>query len=475
MIRTCLLSALGALAFVTAASADVIVDWNNITASVIKNDIALPVPQQQLGPGFSSRNYAMVHAAMYDAVNSVSRTHEAFRYDTVAAPGTSAEAAAVQAAYKVLVDLYPTQQTLLDVARATSLAAIPDSPGKAAGVTLGDLIGADMSNWRASDHAHDVTPYVPGALPGMWRPDPLSPPQQAWGPGWGLVTPFAIESGVQFRGPAPPALNSPEYAAAFEEVKRLGSIDAETLGDRTADQTEIGVFWGYDRGGLGPPPILYNQITQTVASTMAQQLYGSSDLSLQESARLFALVNLAQADAGVACWDTKFLYNFWRPVTAIREAGTDGNAATIADPGWIPLGAPDIVGPPGFTPPFPAYGSGHATFGAATFKTLENFFGTDSVTFTIGSDELPGVFRTFNSFSEAAEENGQSRIYLGIHWSFDKEAGIVMGNQVGDYVFDNYLQPVPEPSTIALGAMGGIGAALIAWRRRRRGTVTVAV
>lgn len=466
MIRNASLGALCTLLLAAPAFADVIIDWNNVTAQAIRNDISLPVVQQQAGPGFSSRNYAMVHAAMYDAVNSVSRTHEAFRYDTVAAPGTSQEAAAVQAAYRVLVDLYPTQQAMLDMARDDSLSAIPDSPSKTAGIVLGDLIGADMGDWRETDHAQDPVSYTPGALPGMWRPDPLSPAQPAWGPGWGLVTPFGIESGTQFRGPAPPALNSPAYAAAFEEVKRLGDINAETLGNRTADQTEIGIFWGYDRGGLGPPPILYNQITQTVASTVAQQLHSSSELSLEENARLFALVNVAQADAGIACWDTKFFYNFWRPITAIREAGTDGNAATIADPDWIPLGAPDIDGPPGFTPPFPAYGSGHATFGAATFASLANFFGTDSLTFTIGSDELPGVFRTYDSFSAASEENGQSRIYLGIHWQFDKEAGISMGNDIADDLFENHFQAVPEPSSVALAALGGVGALVVVRRQR---------
>src|SRR5690606_9118688 len=166
----------------------------------------------------------------------------------------------------------------------------------------------------------------------------------AWGPGWGLVTPFVINTSDEFLPPPPPAMTSAEYTAAFNEVKELGRIDSAT---RTAEQTEIGVFWGYDRAGLGPPPIFFNQI--------ARQISTQENLTLSENARLFALANVAQADAGIVSWDAKFTYDLWRPVTAIREADTDGNPDTIADPTWAPLGAP--AGGPGmdFTPPFPAY------------------------------------------------------------------------------------------------------------------------
>jgi hypothetical protein len=297
--------------------------------------------------------------------------------------------------------------------------------------------------------------YTPGTLPGEWRPDPLHPAQMALGPKWGDVTPFGMLSAAQFAVPAPPALTSAEYAAAYQEVKSLGQ---DTSATRTAEQTQIGIYWGYDgTPGLGTPPRLYNQIAQVIAK--------QEHNTVTENARLFALINFAMADAGIACWNDKFIHNFWRPVTAIREnePGTgpsglgSGNPLLVGagDPNWTPLGAPnDNGGGTNFTPPFPAYASGHATFGGAVFETLADFYGTDNIHFSFMSDEFNGitkdqngftrpmVTRSFNSFSQAAEENGQSRIYLGIHWSFDKVQGIACGNHIADYNFAHMLQPV---------------------------------
>jgi len=252
-------------------------------------------------------------------------------------------------------------------------------------------------------------------------------------------------------------MNSPEYATAYDEVKRLGGDGVVTPTERTLEQTQIGLYWAYDgTPSLCAPPRLYNQITLHIADQM-----GSSEA---EIARLLALVNVAMADAGMAIWESKYFYDFWRPITGIRESdpGTgptgagDGNADTIGDPTWLPLGAPasNLQGPD-FTPPFPAYPSGHAGFGAALFQTLRRFYGTDDIPFTFVSDELNGVThdndgqvrplipRSFSSLSEAEEENGQSRIYLGIHWAFDKTESIILGRKVGDYVFDNAFAPLP--------------------------------
>jgi hypothetical protein len=278
----------------------------------------------------------------------------------------------------------------------------------------------------------------------------------ALGAHWSECKPFVLTSTDQFRVPAPPAMTSADYTGAYNEVKSLGGDGIVTPTSRTDEQTFIGTFWAYDgTPSLCAPPRLYNQITV--------QLADQRHLNIVDLARLLALVNTAMADAGMAVWESKFYWDFWRPIAGIRESdpgtGTtgegDGNPDTIGDVNFIPLGAPasNLTGP-NFTPPFPAYPSGHAGFGGAIFQTLRRFFGTDAIEFTFVSDEFNGITkdnqgnvrpympRTFNSLSQAEEENGQSRIYLGIHWSFDKTQGIAQGQQVADYVFDHAFVPL---------------------------------
>jgi hypothetical protein len=299
------------------------------------------------------------------------------------------------------------------------------------------------SEWITSDAA------------GHWRQDPISQAPIALGAHWGKVKPFVMRSPSQFRVPPPPAMTSAAYTAAYDEVKRLGGDGVHTPTERSADQTHIGIFWGYDgTPSLCAPPRLYNQIATEISK---------NNTSVIQLARLYALLNVAMADAGIAGWESKYFYDFWRPVTGIREAdpGTgpsgagDGNPATIGDAGFFPLGAPasNLTGP-NFTPPFPAYPSGHATFGAALFEMLRNVYGTDRVSFTFTSDEFNGqtvgndgqvrplLPRSYTRLSQAEEENGQSRIYLGIHWAFDKTAGIQQGRRIADYVFANAFQRV---------------------------------
>jgi hypothetical protein len=302
------------------------------------------------------------------------------------------------------------------------------------------------------------TDIIPSNLPGKWRPDPISQNPLALGAHWGDVKTFGGESTNDFGVAPPPALTSPEYAKAYDEVKRLGGDGVVTPTERTADQTLAGIFWAYDGSpGVGVPPRFFNQITVDIAEKRG--------LTTLEMARLLALVNVAMADSGILCWQAKFNNDLWRPITGIRESdpGTgptgagDGNAATVGDPTYTPLGAQaSNISGPNYTPPFPSYPSGHAGFAGAVFETMRKFFGTDTMTFTIVSDELNGVTRdnkgnvrplaprTFSSFSQAEEEVGQSRIYLGIHWSFDKTSGIAQGRKVGDYVFGNVFAPASQ-------------------------------
>jgi hypothetical protein len=290
----------------------------------------------------------------------------------------------------------------------------------------------------------------------------------ALGPGWGLVTPFAMSGGAQFHPPAPPALTSQAYANSYNDVKTLGAKNSAV---RTQEQTDIGIFWGYDRPGTGTPPVLYNQITRKIADMAGN--------SMEENARLFALINAAQADAGIASWECKYVYDFWRPIEAIRDGELDGNSLTIGDLNWEPLGAPGGPIPGGgtiesFTPPFPAYVSGHATFGAATMTALANFYGSDNIVQLFGqplvlhSDEMAANYtRTFTSFEQMSVENARSRIYLGIHWDFDDMQGRLLGDQVADHVIATMMTPIPEPSSIALAAFG---VAIVMWRVRGRRT-----
>jgi hypothetical protein len=272
-----------------------------------------------------------------------------------------------------------------------------------------------------------VVPYTPSGLLGRWKPTPpaFAP---ALLPGWGLVDPFAMKRGDQFRVPPPPDLTSMEYAAAYDEVKDFGEGDSAV---RTADQTEIAYFWE-DGPATATPPGHWMVIAQQFA-----EMFGTD---LAENARLFALLGITQADAAILCWNNKYFYDIARPITSITEEGdVDGNPLTAADPTWLPL-IP--------TPPFPAYTSGHSTFSGSSARILARFFGDDEIPFSAPSPDpqrwplvLPGVVRSWPSLSAAAEEAGQSRIYGGIHWQYDNQQGLVSGRDLADFVFKKFLKP----------------------------------
>ena len=367
---------------------------------------------------------------------------------------SSMDAAIAQAAHDTLAALFVSQRAPLDQLLAEDLSLITSGSlrTKSNGIDLGQRAAAAILASRANDGSQHAEPrigvdFIPSNAPGKWRQDPVSRIPLALGARWGAVKPFVLGSPAQFRVAPPPPLDSAQYAAAFDEVKRIGGDGALTPTERSEAQKNIGIFWAYDgTPSLCAPPRLYNQIAVQIAEQR-----GSNAVQL---ARLLALVNVAMADAGIAIWESKYFYQLWRPVTGIREADSDGNAATFADASFIPLGAPasNLIGP-NFTPPFPAYPSGHAGFGAALFQVLRHFYGSDRIAFTFISDELNGVTlnangsvrprtpRSFTALSQAEEENGQSRIYLGIHWAFDKTAGIAQGRRIADAVFQGAFAP----------------------------------
>lgn len=438
---------------------DVVHRWNTIAIDASGLDHTPPVagdPRrfgEQLGPGRSSRAMAIVHVAVFEAVNAIAGGYGSWVGLRAAPSGTSMDAAVAQAAHDTLVSLFPSQATSFHRRLAEELVRVRDWRALLRGVELGHRAAVAVlarTHNDGSDHSEPIygEDFLASDAAGWWRQDPISQSPVALGAHWGQVRPFVLSSGADFRIPPPPPMNSAAYTAAYQEVKALGGDGVSSLTIRTPDQTETGIYWAYDgTPSLCAPPRLYNQIAVTIADRR-----GTPMVAL---ARLLALANVAMADTGIAAWESKYHYQLWRPVTGIREsdAGTgpsgtgDGNDDTIGDAGWMPLGAPaSNLNGPNFTPPFPAYPSGHAAFGGALFQTLRNSYGTDAIAFTFTSDELNGVTRdnqgnvrpleprSFTSLSQAEEENGQSRIYLGIHWSFDKTEGIAQGRRVADYV-----------------------------------------
>lgn len=403
------------------AGADVITDWNGVLLDAIRVD--------RTAPPKASRAMAVVNVAVFDAVNGILHSYTPYHVTASAPAGASPEAAAVAAAHKTLVGLFPAQQSRFDAERTASLAAIPDGAAKTSGISWGESVAAQILALRANDHSADAVGFHAPFGGFWWIPTPpaLAP---ALLPNWPLVTPWTMTTGSQFRQGGPPAPGSAEYTASFREVKRFGRKESI---NRNAEQTQIALFWA-DGAGTATPPGHWILIAQGISE--------EQHLSLLENARMFALLGLTVADAAIVSWDHKYYYNNWRPVTGIRLANTDGNPGTKADRTWEPL----IV-----TPPFPSYTSGHSTFSASSARLLELFFGSDHFSFDTTSDGLPGVTRSFTSFSQAAEEAGQSRIYGGIHWQYDNVAGLASGRALGEHVFFNFLTPVVSPGTCASG------------------------
>jgi hypothetical protein len=436
-------------------SADVITDWNDQLMNAIR--------QAPAGPPTMARGGAMVMTAMYNAVNAVDQSHQPYGgFNLLGTAGTSREAAAAQAAHDVMQHLYPTLGAQWTAQLNSSLASVPDGPGKVAGIALGGAAASHMIGLRTNDGTQLPNNYVCGPNAGDYVNPNGDDPNFAVDPNAGNYLPWAMTNGSQFRptrltdyGTMANLLASPEYAAVFNDVKTNGRVDRWTPAD---EEYQIAFFWANDRSGTYKPPGHFNDITQTMAARELAPL--TPDERLSQTARLFALLNIALADAGIAAWDAKYDTDFdlWRPITAIRAAATDGNPATVEDLDWEPLNHvdPDGAGPMSadpFTPPFPAYISGHATFGGAHAAIMRRYFGNNDTiqggALTIGTDDpyVPDLTRTFTSWEAMARENARSRIYLGVHYQFDGDDAYTTGTSVGNWVIDNLLLPIPEPGT----------------------------
>lgn len=401
-------------------AADMVIDWNNVALDAIR--------ATSTAPPIASRALAIMQTSVYDAVNAIDRIYKPYAVNLVAAGNASREAAVASAAHRVLENLFPSQKSTIDAALSNSLAGIPDGIAESNGITLGQQVADQMLSLRVNDGSTSTVNYTNGTEPGDWQrtPPALAAPLL---PHWGAVKTFGITSASQFPVSGPPALSSTSYAAAFEEVKQLGALNSTT---RTADQTNIAKFWA-NGASTATPPGHWNVLAQTVSM--------AHNKSLAENARLFAMLNVALADAAIACWDAKFDFDFWRPITAIRAADTDGNSATLADAQWQPLLT---------TPPFPSYTSGHSTFSGAAAQVLKAFFGTDNFSFTLESEDSSVPDRSFTSFTQAADESAVSRLYGGIHFNFDNDDGLVAGRAIGSFVASQLFQAAPVEAKSSL-------------------------
>jgi hypothetical protein len=396
---------------VTTESAGMVVEWNGNAQAAI-------IARAGQGPTVAYLHLAMVQGAVYDAVNAIEGGHEPYLgAPPIADQGDSAPAAVATAAHRVLVALFPGQQTTLDTQLTASLAQIPDGAAKTGGIEVGASAAAAMLEARANDGRFSPFTVVQGDEPGEWRStaflngNPVVEPA----PWVGNVRPFLIPSAEALRSDGPNALTSASYAEDFNEVKRLGSRESTV---RTSDQTDAALFWQANGAAL------FNPIFRQLADTQ--------DLDIAEAARMFAMANMAGADGSIACWKDKYYWNFWRPITAIRQADTDENPATVADPSWMPLFG---------TPPFPEHPSGHTCVSGAIVETLQDFFGTDKISFSTFST-FSGSTREFARFSEAIEEIIDARVWAGIHFRTADAQGYVIGRKVSHWLEKHYFRPL---------------------------------
>jgi hypothetical protein len=400
------------LVLASGTRADDVIEWNAIMGDVVGE---LP------NPAAMARTAVIMQVAVFEAVNSIVGDYEPYRYRIKVVPGSSPEAATIAAAHAVLARLHPEKSAQIDAQREKSLAAIPEGPAKAGGIAAGIAAADAILAQRAHDGFETVVPYAPGMRPGDYvaTPPDFTP---AFMPGLGEVDTFIIRNARQFRSAPPPDLGSKEYARDFEEVKRVGAVNSAERSEDLALRARFYAVTDADR--------IYYPAARQVASAQGK--------TLSENARLFARLSIAIWDGIVACFETKYHFPLWRPVTAIRAAQTDRNPKTQPDPDWEALV---------FTPPFPAYPSGHASFGGAARAILEDEFGSDGHDLELMNPAMPGVVLHYTTFKQITDEVDAGRIYGGVHFRFDQEAGALLGKRVGEYVLRHALRSACDHTT----------------------------
>ncbi|MGZ6563573.1 MAG: vanadium-dependent haloperoxidase [Solirubrobacteraceae bacterium] len=395
-----------ASAATTAGDPTVISDWNALAATTVGADPTKAPQETPLYVGF-------VQAAVYDAVVGIDRRYEPYRFDARAPHRTSAQAAAVAAAHKVLVTYSPYAQATLDAAYAAALAQIPDGKAKTRGIAFGTLAADNLIAMRANDGRNALVLFTQPPAPGVWRPTPpaLLPMAVPW---MGSVTPLLVRSGAQFGEPGPPpALTSARYTRDFDEVKALGSATSTA---RTPEQTNSALFFS------GNAAVQFN------AALRDQMTVRHPDIV--DAARMFAAVDMSEADAIISVWHAKYLYGFWRPITAINLADTDGNPATTADRNWTPLLT---------TPPYPDYVSGYSGLTGAFTQALEEALDTRHLQLTLTSTAVPGAVRSYDSGKSLRNDVVDARVWLGIHFRTADTGGVEMGQRVADWALTHYF------------------------------------
>jgi membrane-associated phospholipid phosphatase len=415
VIRVSMILAAFVLTTIGLRADDVVTHWNKVMLATIAAGGSDPIT--------STRTAAIVQASVFDSINGIERKYTPIHAEFRQPNGASTSAAVIESAYVALVALYPDQEPDLSAARDASLAKLHATAGAIRkGRAFGALVAIDILNWRSTDgFDDDPPPFLGGTNIGQWRP---TPPDFRPGalPQVATMVPWSIQSPSQFRPAGPPSLTSDRYAAVFNEVKTMGIADNS---QRTDDQTQVALFWAANTPGF------WNRITETVVARHPH-------LSLLRKARIFALLNLSMSDAAIACWDAKYHYQFWRPISAITMADLDGNPGTDIDVDWTPL--------LGVTPAHPEYPSGHSTVSASAASVLAHFFG-DNTAFRVDSERIPGVWRAFPSFSRAVLEVNDARVFAGIHFRSSCLDGNALGNNVARFVLRHSMRPESEEAS----------------------------